>query len=311
MLLLLSVPVLLAVSLVFSVATNVSKKIYNRAVPQSKQSIWFFNTCMSFACLIFIIIFSIDPTAADPLAKLTDFSWASVGLGVLFGALVLVQTFTYMLALEIGPFSYTAVIVSLATLIAALSGLFYGETIDAFQIFGMGFMILCVIFSTDKKKENKKSSLKWLVIALTSCITNGGVGAMQKIHQNSPYKAQNAVFLVAAFIFMTLAACTMWLTLRHRSAPEERFVPKPKYAALACLSGTVLSVPHVANLYLAGALPSAVFFPIINTSSLIFTLIAATVIFRERLSKLQWVGIALGLISSLFVSGTVTAWIGM
>ena len=102
MLLLLPIPILLAVSLGFSVATNVSKKLYNRAAPSNKQSIWFFNTMMSLACLVFIVLFSIDPTAADPLAKLTDFSWASVGLGVVFGALVLIQTYTYMWALDIG-----------------------------------------------------------------------------------------------------------------------------------------------------------------------------------------------------------------
>ncbi len=309
MLLLLPIPILLAVSLAFSVATNVSKKLYNRAAPQNKQSIWFFNTMMSLACLVFIVIFSIDPTAADPLAKLTDFSWASVGLGVLFGALVLIQTFTYMLALDIGPFSYTAVIVSLSTLIAALSGLFYGETIDGFQIFGMGIMVLCIVFSTDRSKGGKRSSLRWLVIALISCVTNGGVGAMQKVHQNSPYKAQNTVFLVSAFVFMTLVACVMWLILRRR-AGKDVFKPTVKQTSLACLSGAVLSVPHVANLFLAGAMPSAVFFPIINTGSLILTLTAATLIFRDKLSKLQWVGIVLGLLSSLFVSGTVTAWIG-
>lgn len=309
MLLLLPIPILLAVSLAFSVATNVSKKLYNRAAPSNKQSIWFFNTMMSLACLIFIVIFSIDPTAADPFAKLIDFSWASVGLGVLFGALVLVQTYTYMWALDIGPFSYTSVIVSLSTLIAALSGLFYGESIDGFQIFGMGIMVLCVIFSTDRTKSDKKSSLKWLVIALISCVTNGGVGAMQKVHQSSPYKAQNTVFLVAAFIFMTACACAMWLVERKK-AGEGVFRPTKKQTFYACLSGAVLAVPHVANLFLAGAMPSAVFFPIINTGSLILTLVAATVLFREKLSKLQWVGIVLGLISSLFVSGTVTAWIG-
>lgn len=310
MLLILPVGVLLAVSLCFSVATNVTKKLYNKAAPSNRQSIWFYNALMSLGCLVFIVIFSIDPTSAEPLAALTDFSLPSVGLGVLFGLLVLVQTYTFMWALDIGPFSYTSVIVSLSTLIAALSGLFYGESIDIFQIFGMGIMVLCVIFSTDRSNGGNKSSLKWLAVALVSCVTNGGVGAMQKVHQNSPYKSQSTVFLIAAFIFMTIAAAAMWLAERKKAADGEVFRPTKKQTALAFASGAVLSVPHVANLFLAGAMPSAVFFPIINTGSLILTLVAATVIFRERLTKLQWVGIALGLISSLFVSGTVTAWIG-
>lgn len=309
MLLLLPVGALLGVSLAFSVAANISKKAYSRAVPQSKQSVWFFNTVMSLACLAFIILFSIDPLSEEPFAALCELSWGSALLGVAFGALVLIQTLTFMLALEIGPFSYTSVIVSLATLIAALSGLFYGETIDLLQIFGMGIMILCILFSTDRSQGGKRSSLKWLVIALISCVTNGGVGVMQKLHQNSPYREQNVAFLVSAFAFMTLAAGTIWLVVRKRAA-NETFRPGLGGLAYALLSGAALSVPHVANLYLAGALPSAVFFPIINTGSLILTLFAATVIFHERLTRLQWLGIILGLISSLFVSGTVSAWIG-
>lgn len=309
MLLLLPIGVLLTVSLAFNIVTTVTRKIYNRSAPSNKQSVWFFNTVMSFACLVFIVVFSINPVTAEPFAKLTDFSWASVGLGALFGILVLVQSITYMLALDIGPFSYTSVIVSLASLIAALSGLFFGETIDLFQIVGMGIMVFCIIFSTDKSNGDKKTSFKWLVIALISCVTNGLLGVMQKIHQNTVYKDQSTAFLVSAFAFMTVAGGAIWLVMRKRS-DDDVFRPTKIHTAIAAASGATLAVPHVANLYLAGAMPSAVFFPIFNTGSLIITLIVATVFFREKLTRLQWVGIVLGLISSLFVSGTVSAWAG-
>ncbi len=309
MLLLIPVGILLIVSLIFNVATCVTKKLYNKTAPAGRESNWFYNTCMGGACLVFILIFSIDPTAADPFAKITDFSFASAGLGILFGILVLAQSYTYMWALEIGPFSYTSVIVSLASLIAAVSGLFFGESIDIFQYFGMGIMVFCIIFSTDKNNGGRKSSLKWLLVALMSCVTNGLVGVMQKIHQSTVYKEQSTAFLVSAFAFMAVVSAIIWLHERKK-AGEARFDPNSKQIVFALISGAVFAVPHVANLYLAGAMPSAVFFPIINTGGLILTLLAATVLFKERLTRLQWLGIALGLISSLFVSGTVSAWIG-
>ncbi|MBO5701000.1 MAG: EamA family transporter [Clostridia bacterium] len=309
MLLLLPTGLLLAVSFVFNVATAVVQKFYNRTAPAGRESNWFYNTCMSVACLVFILIFSIDPSAADPFGTITDFSFVSAGLGILFGILVLAQSYTYMWALEVGPFSYTSVIVSLASLISALSGIFFGENIDIYQYFGMGIMVLCIVFSTDKNNGGRKSSLKWLLIALTSCITNGFVGVMQKIHQSTEYQAQSTAFLVSAFAFMTVASALIWLYERKK-AGTERFEPNKKQTLFALISGATFAVPHVANLYLAGALPSAVFFPIINTGGLILTLFAATLLFKEKLTRLQWLGIALGLISSLFVSGTVSAWIG-
>ena len=309
MLLLIPVGILLVVSLIFNVATGVAQKLYNKSVLAGRESNWFYNTCMGIACLVFILIYSIDPSAADPFGAITDFSFASAGLGILFGILVLAQSYTYMWALEIGPFSYTSVIVSLASLIAALSGLFFGESIDLFQYFGMGIMVLCIIFSTDKNNGSRKSSLKWLIIALVSCLTNGFVGIMQKIHQSTEYKAQSTAFLVSAFAFMTVVSALIWLYERKKSG-ENRFNPGAKQIAFALASGATFAVPHTANLYLAGAMPSAVFFPIINTGGLVLTLLAATLLFKEKLSRLQWLGIVLGLISSLFVSGTFSAWIG-
>ncbi len=308
MLLLLPIPALLAVSLSFALGNNVSRKLYNKTVPSGRQSLWFFNALMSLVCLAFIILYSIDPSAEAPLAKIFDFSLMSAGMGIGFGALVLIQTYTHMWALEIGPFSYTSVILSLATLIAALSGLFFGESIDILQYLGMGVMVLCILFSIDRSnKDDKKSSVRWLIIALLSCITDGLVGVMQKIHQNSAYKEQNVAFLISAFVFMAAASAVIWLVQRRKA--EDKFNPDKKQTLFAGLCGAFLAVPHVANLFLAGALPSAVFFPIYSTGTLVLTLIAATVIFKDKLSKLQWTGIALGIISSLLVSGTVSAWV--
>lgn len=309
MLLLIPVGILLVVSLIFSVATSVTKKLYNKTAPAGRESNWFYNTCMSAACLVFIVIFAIDPSAADPFGTITDFSLFSAGLGILFGILVLAQSYTYMWALEIGPFSYTSVIVSLASLIAALSGIWFGENIDVFQYFGMGITVLCIVFSTDRNNGSRRSSFKWLIVALVSCLTNGFVGIMQKIHQSTEYKGQSTAFLISAFVFMTAISALIWL-FERKKAGEKHFDPDAKQITFALVSGAVFAVPHTANLYLAGAMPSAVFFPIVNTGGLILTLLVATVAFKEKLSRLQWLGIALGLISSLFVSGTVSAWIG-
>ncbi len=308
MLLLLPVPILLAVSLCFSLGNNVSRKLYNKSAPAGRQSLWFFNAFMSMVCLVFIVLYSVDPSADHAFAKIVGFSWASAGMGAIFGSIVLIQTYTHMRALEIGPLSYTSVILSLATLISAVSGLFFGESIDILQYIGMGVMVLCILFSIDRtEKDSKKTSIKWLVIALISCVSDGFVGVTQKIHQNSPYKAQNVAFLISAFIFMAIASTVIWSVQRKKA--EQIFKPDKKQTLFAGLCGAFLAVPHVANLFLAGALPSAVFFPIFSTGTLILTLIAATVIFKDKLSRLQWAGIVLGIISSLLVSGTVSAWV--
>ncbi len=307
MLLSLSIPLLLAVSLAVSVVHGVLLKFYNRCSPANKQSVWFFNAAMGMVCLVFIVIYAINPQASDPFATIKDFSLVSVLLGAVFGLFILAQTFTLMRALDIGPFSYTTVIVSLSTLISALSGLFYGETLDAWQIVGMGVMVLCIVFSTARGKDGqKKASLRWLVLSLVSCVANGGIGVIQKIHQSSEYKSQNVAFLITAFACISIVSFMAW-KLEGRKNAGERMKPTGKQIILACACGALFAVPHTANLYLAGQLPSVVCFPVLNTGSLVLTLASAVIIFREKLTRLQWLGIVLGILSGMLVSGTFSA----
>ena len=124
---------------------------------------------------------------------------------------------------------------------------------------------------------------------------------------------QNRLSLIVwsgVIAFMTAVSAFIWLCERKKSG-EKHFDPDAKQIAFSLVSGATFAVPHTANLYLAGAMPSAFFFPIVNTGGLIMTLLAATLLFKEKLTRLQWLGIVLGLISSLFVSGTISAWIGI
>ena len=55
------------------------------------------------------------------------------------------------------------------------------------------------------------------------------------------------------------------------------------------------------NLKLSGLLPSQLFFPAVNGSSLILTTIVAVVLFKETLTKRQVIGIVGGLLSLIAI----------
>lgn len=46
---------------------------------------------------------------------------------------------------------------------------------------------------------------------------------------------------------------------------------------------------------------SAIFFPIVNGGGLVLTTLAAVLLFKERLSVKQWMGVAFGIISVVFL----------
>lgn len=248
-----------------------------------------------------------------------EFSAFTVWLALLFGAVVCLQQLTLLLALSKGPLSYTMVIVAMSTLITALSGvLFWHEHLRAVQLVGIVLMVLCLVLSV--KREPKKSgesggrrlSAVWLLLALLAMAFNGGVGILQKTHQSSAHKAELPAFLFVAFAFCAVFSvlCYLFLTIRARgkrqeAGAEESTAHSPRFSrnltVLFLLSGVCVALCHCINLYLSGVVAAAVFFPIVNGGALMLTTLASLLLFHERLSLTQWLGLALGAVATFLL----------
>lgn len=250
----------------------------------------------------------------------------TIVLGIVFGLTTAIQRVAHLQALEMGPFAYTSVIVSLSMLIPTLSGAaFWGEQIYMIQILGIVLMIGCLILSVDFSGEQKKSSLKWLLFCGLAFIGTGAIGLMQKWHQSTVYQAELNQFLVIAFITSAAYSLLSVGFIRQRSLGRTvRDTESVKAAAhtetatdtdsthkrkllttapviLMIFCGICIAINNILNLYLSGAMDSAVFFPIVNGGGLILTTLSALVLFRERLSAKRWLGIALGIIAVILL----------
>ena len=72
----------------------------------------------------------------------------TVLLGLAFGLTTALQAVTRMMALNVGPLSYTYVIITFSTVISALSGvMFFGESISLSQIVGIVLMLFSFYFA--------------------------------------------------------------------------------------------------------------------------------------------------------------------
>lgn len=63
------------------------------------------------------------------------------------------------------------------------------------------------------------------------------------------------------------------------------------------ITGLFVAVPNKLNAYLAGVIDAVVFFPLVNGGNLILSTLSALIIFKEKLTKKQWFGVAFGLAS--------------
>lgn len=232
----------------------------------------------------------------------------TVLLGAGFGLAICLEQVSASGALARGPFSYTTVIISMSTLITALSGvIFWNETLRPLQGVGIFLMVVCLVLSVKKEKESKRATWTWFLLALLACAFNGAVGIMQKTHQSSPHKNELAAFLVVAFAVSCLFAlfAMLFLYIKNRNGtqpahPKTAF-PLPLLVGLFALAGISTAFNHCINLYLSGVIAAAVFFPIVNGGGLMLVTVVSFFAFRERLTARQWVGLAAGAAATLLL----------
>lgn len=71
--------------------------------------------------------------------------------------------------------------------------------------------------------------------------------------------------------------------------------------AMLIVSGVAIALNNIINLYLAGVMDSAVFFPLVNGGGLVLGIVAGLAVFREKLTVMQWIGIACGVAATLML----------
>ena len=234
----------------------------------------------------------------------------TIVLGVVFGAVTALQGITNIAALQVGPMSYTSVIISFSTLISALSGaMFFNESLSWAHILGIALMLASFVLAAKSDGDEKKANSKWLFLCLIAFAATGAIGIMQKVHQSSGYRGELNAFLIIAFVASAVLCALFAYLLKRREcrlADAKEKGNKSKMQAWFLLgimiaSGACGAVNNKFNLYLSGVMDSAVFFPIVNGGGLVLTTLAAVLLFREKLSKKQWVGVVFGIASVVFL----------
>lgn len=284
--------IMLACSMAACLSVTVIRKYYSDKTSGTMGSILAFNSVGS-------------AVSALVLLALNGFGSASVFtvlLGCAFGVITALQTIANLKALDSGPMSYTSVIVSCSTVISAISGaLFWNEQISLSHIIGIALMLASFFLAVNKKADEKGVSMRWLLLCLVTFLCTGGIGIMQKLHQSTPYKGELNAFLIIAFGVSVLMSVVF--SFSKAGKMQLGWPVSGRWLLLGgmILSGICTALNNKWNLHLSGVMDSAVFFPIVNGGGLVLATLAAVVLFREKLTKKQWLGVALGIASVIFL----------
>ncbi len=292
--------VLLVLTVCASTSTSILRGTYSKRYSMTASTLWSFNVLQSVVCMCTIAaIYALSGSSFR-------FSLFSFGLGIAMAICNIFNVYGMLKALSLGTFAYTTVIVSLSAIIPTLSGLFFGETITPAQYIGIALMAVCIILSPEKTQSNKQTiNGKWLLWCVVAFVSSGGVGVIQKIHQNSEHRTEMPTLLLTGFGLATVFALCMLWNSRKQTPPETQPSKSKSLLWIPVICGACFAFPHTINLVLAGRLPAVIMFPVVNLCPMMLSMLFSLLFFKERLSPAQWIGIGVGILSTVFVSGII------
>lgn len=273
---------LLGLSISAAVAQNGIFNSLGKGACREKGDSYLFNAFSYIVCILLFVFLTVTGKS----------SVFSVAVGLLYGIMNAVANGYKMIALSCGPMHLTTMFTSASMIIPTMSGcLFFGEEFSLPKFIGIIFLLFFIYLSIGKGGDDKKVGKHWLLFCMLSVAATGMIGILQKIHQGSIHKEETGVFLLAAFV------CSTVYSFSAAKKYKASFKFNIKHYVLAAVIGLCCFANHYLNLVLSGKIPSQIFFPLVNATPMILTIIMSVTLFKEKITKKQLVGIVGGIAS--------------
>lgn len=221
--------------------------------------------------------------------QISSISALTVVLGLFYGLLLVLSQWMLTLSLKDGNTSLCSIIYALGFIIPTLSGsIVWGERFTLLNGVGLGIAIIVILLSGNKNAAGQNKPHAVPVYIYVAMLASGGLGLMQKIQQSSKVADEKMVFFLVAFAFSLLCSCVAyWVCSKPFS--------KRNIGIMPVITGLCFGGSNVCNTILAGRMPSAIFFPVQNISTIILSTLLGVLLFKEKMTLKNVVVLLLGI----------------
>lgn len=279
---------ILLILVIFGITVqHVTKKIYTG---KAQGGAYTFCAVGALVALIFFIIMS---------GGSFRFHLAIIPYSIGFAATYTLSLVFTFLAIKEGPLSITTLITSYSLLIPTVYGwVAWQEPFSLLLLFGILLLLISIFLirfekHLEKKREEKRISGKWLLYVILAFLGSGGCSTVQKAQQLSFRGAyKNEFMIIALFItFLAVFFCALMM--------ERKTLLKNLRCGflMATIGGVANGTVNFMVMILSLRMPASIMFPIMSGGIILSTTSLSVTVYKERLSFVQKIGIALGIIA--------------
>ena len=273
------------------------QKFYQKNTDGSTESSTIFSMVSAICSILFLVLRNVTAEGLN-----IQFSWYSLINSLLKGACGFLYTIIgFKILKRANVATYMLFLMSGGMVVPAIWGwVFLGEPATILRILGIIVMIIAIFLSNSSAKKLDKK-----LILMCACVfmLNGFVSVFSKLHQVADAQF-NPVDTVSYALIGTLCSFAMSSSLKLGMAikNKKQVSTKPKFKPWLILVIVLYSVVGTVSnlLQLEGAknLPASVLYPMITGGTIVLSGIFALIFFKEKPSKIEWVGIALCIVGT-------------
>ena len=264
--------------------------------------------------VLFLLLKSGLPSAMRPEAA---------GIAALYAAAGLVCSVASISAMNCGPVSGVGIYCLAGGMILPfLYGVFaLGEGADLLKCLGMGVLTLSLVPAVTgggaEKKAGTSGGVRYVLWCAVIFLTNGLVSIFSKMHQISPYAADEDSFVMAGSLIRCGAALLLLLVsaaARKRSGEGglraafceigrepmtgRRFGLLMAFAAAYSVMNTL---GNLLSLRCMNRMDASVQFPLLSAAVTVLTALFGAAFFRERIRAATWLSLALTVLGAALI----------
>lgn len=229
-----------------------------------------------------------------------DFRPEMLPYGIASGIFYCLASFLTYVALCCGPFAMSMLVLSYSVVFSVSYGVFFlKDDISVFTVIGILLILVSIYLNrAEKKDEDKKASLKWLICIGISFVGNGMLGVIQKMQQ---VRFENAVNNEYMIVTLGVSAITLFIIGFIKDGKDAAYFFKhgSVYASLGGISNGCTNFLALAiNMLMLISIAS----PARAGTKIIMSFIVSRFIFKEKFLTRQMIGVFVGAVALILLN---------
>ena len=265
-----------------------------------------------------VLFFSIGMVSILPLviSAFGNITAQPFHLSAIYGLLLMLGLVFTLEAMERGSLSLTIFFGQCGFLIPTIfNAVYFKESVSVLTVIGIVVIVFSLVLSVNFKEI--KFSYSWLIFAVSALVSSGLIGIDQKFLAVYYPEAKQTLFAFFSLGFGTIFGLVTLLITYLKDGKKDHELPAAAPAEgevvqktgidklrviFIIIIGTIYGVLNVLNIYLTGAMPSVVFFPVYNVGVIVAGTVASAIVFKEKLNVKQIISIALGSLAIILIA---------